>query len=310
MNRLQFGTAGIRGTMNTGFNSMNDLVVIQTTQGLAKYLLEYDSELTKKGVVIGYDGRFNSKRFAERASAAFLSQQIPVYLFSNLVPTPFIPFGVKMLNAACGIMITASHNPKYDNGYKVYFSNGAQIKSPHDKNIQKHILENLEPWPQAWNNLLLAQAVDKLEVVTKAYNETVQKRIFDRAIISASTVKFTYTAMHGVGYRYVREVFSQAGFQFLYSVKEQEAPDPDFPTVAFPNPEEGEGVLEHSFQTADKHQSKIILANDPDADRCAVAEKQPDGKWRVFTGNEVGALLGKRVKDSNLGLHLILQFAY
>ena len=307
MQRLQFGTAGIRGKMNTGFSSMNDLVVIQTSQGLAKYLLEYDSEVKKKGVVIGFDGRHNSKRFAERSSVAFLSQHIPVYLFSDLVPTPFVPFGVKLLNASAGVMITASHNPKYDNGYKVYFSNGAQIKSPHDQNIHKSIINNLEPWAEAWSDDLLSQAVCKLDYVEKAYYENIDAQVYDRAIIKFSDLRITYTALHGVGYRYVKEVFKRCGFKYFFSVKEQEKPDPEFPTIAFPNPEEGESVLQCSIQTAEKHQSTLILANDPDADRCAIAERQPDGQWKIFNGDEIGALLGKK---KNFNFYPIYIFSF
>ncbi|XP_015785429.1 phosphoglucomutase-2 isoform X2 [Tetranychus urticae] len=289
--RLQFGTAGIRGKMGPGFSRLNDLVIIQTSQGVAKYLLEYDDEIKDKGIVIGYDGRHNSKRFAERTAVAFLSRNIPVYLYSDLVPTPFIPFSVKLLGCSAGIMITASHNPKNDNGYKLYFGNGAQIISPHDKGIQEAILSHLEPWEGAWKRDKLSLAVDKLPEIESLFYDEVRKRICDRSLIESSDLGITYTAMHGVSHKYMTCLLKLVGFKKIHPVAEQSAPDPEFPTVPFPNPEE-KGALDLSIKSADSSGSTLILANDPDADRCAAAEKQPNGKWKVFTGNELGQLLG------------------
>lgn len=145
LTRLAFGTAGLRGVMQAGFSAMNDLVVIQSAQGLSKYILEcYPSvEDRERGVVIGYDGRYNSKRFAELSACVFINDNIPVWLYSKIVATPFVPFAVAEKKCLAGIMVTASHNPKEDNGYKVYWTNSAQIISPHDKNIQKHIHDNI-----------------------------------------------------------------------------------------------------------------------------------------------------------------------
>ena len=148
--RLEFGTAGIRGRMGAGFGQMNDLVIIQVTQGLLAHLTKDDPELSSKGVVLGYDGRHNSARWASLAAKVFLSAGVPVYLFQTTVPTPFFPFTALQKGAAAGVMVTASHNPKWDNGYKVYWGNGAQILSPHDKNIQLSTLENLVPKPGAF----------------------------------------------------------------------------------------------------------------------------------------------------------------
>lgn len=290
--RLNFGTAGLRGKMGAGFSRMNDLVVIQTSQGLAKYLVEYDKQVTSKGVVIGYDGRRHSKTFAQRATIAFLSLDIPVYLFSNLVPTPFIPYSVKELKCSAGIMVTASHNPKDDNGYKVYFSNGAQITSPHDKEIQDAILANLEPWDGAWILNRLDASVDKLAEIEQAYYSEIERRIFDPSIIAAANLRITHTSMHGVADRYMMTILKRCGFTNIYPVREQAKPDPEFPTVAFPNPEE-KGALDLSLKLAEKTNCNIVIANDPDADRLAVAEKQRDGSFRFFTGNEVGILLGE-----------------
>lgn len=147
LKRLAFGTAGLRGVMQAGFNAMNDLVVVQSAQGLCKYILECYTSSTdrKRGIVLGYDGRYNSKRFAELTACIFLAADIPVWLYGRTVATPFVPFAVRELQCLAGVMVTASHNPKEDNGYKVYWTNSAQIISPHDKNIQQHILQNLMP---------------------------------------------------------------------------------------------------------------------------------------------------------------------
>lgn len=145
LSRLTFGTAGLRGVMQAGFNSMNDLVVIQSAQGLLQYVLKCfpDKADRANGIVVGYDGRYNSKRFAELTAAVFLNSGITVWLYSEMVATPFIPFAIFEKNCMAGVMVTASHNPKEDNGYKVYWQNSAQIITPHDKNIEKSILENL-----------------------------------------------------------------------------------------------------------------------------------------------------------------------
>ena len=307
LNRQKFGTAGIRGVMRAGYNSMNDLVIIQTTQGLCQYLVQhYGLEVLKKnGVVIGFDGRHNSKRFAKLSSAVFIQKNISVYLFDTIVPTPFIPFGIKTLKSMAGIMITASHNPKEDNGYKVYFANGSQIIGPHDANIQKCIEENLEPWPGSWSLAALDQVINPMKHVSTEYYKSIKKRIVDAEIIKNTDLRFTYTSLHGVGHEYLTQALTLCGFPSFFPTEEQMRPDPEFPTVTFPNPEEGKGVLNLAIKTANFNSSTIILANDPDADRCAVAEKKPldpdevNGpeseaieSWRIFNGNEIGALLG------------------
>ncbi|KAI1292771.1 Phosphoglucomutase-2 [Halotydeus destructor] len=292
LTRATFGTAGIRGVMRAGYACMNDLVIIQTSQGLAEYLMRLKPEVVKNGIIIGHDARHNSRRFAHRTAAAFLHRNIPTYLFGDIVPTPFIPFGIKLLGCTAGVMVTASHNPKDDNGYKVYFANGAQITSPHDKGIQSTIEENLKPWPEAWDLECIERTEDPMERVKGAYYEQVSKRILDAEVVKSTDLKFTYTALHGVGHRYLTEALTVCGFPSIHSVKEQQEPDPEFSTVTFPNPEEGKGVLDLSIKTANAVDGTIILANDPDADRCAVAERQPAGEWRIFNGNEIGALLG------------------
>ncbi|KAM8880301.1 phosphopentomutase [Spinachia spinachia] len=299
--RMEFGTAGLRAAMGPGTSCMNDLTIIQTTQGFCCYLEESFADFKDRGVVIGYDARAHppsggsSKRFASLAAAVFISRGVPVHLFSDITPTPFVPFTVLHLGLCAGIMVTASHNPKQDNGYKVYWRNGAQIVSPHDAGISKAIEENLEPWPESWSaeealkSLLLNDPYQKIET---QYFRAIQKHCHHRDMNKRSEVKIVHTSVHGVGHTFVQSAFKAFDLQPPYAVEEQKDPDPEFPTVKYPNPEEGEGVLTLSFALAEKVGAGVVLANDPDADRLAVAEKQESGRWRVFTGNELGALLG------------------
>uniref|UniRef100_A0A8D1QAS0 Phosphoglucomutase-2 n=1 Tax=Sus scrofa TaxID=9823 RepID=A0A8D1QAS0_PIG len=299
--RMEFGTAGLRAMMGAGISRMNDLTIIQTTQGLCRYLEKQFSDLKQRGVVISFDARAHtasggsSRRFARLAATAFISQGIPVYLFSDITPTPFVPYTVSHLKLCAGIMITASHNPKQDNGYKVYWDNGAQIISPHDKGIAQAIEENLEPWPQAWEDSIINDSPllhDPSASINKDYFEDLKKYCFHRHVNRETQVKFVHTSVHGVAHHFVQSAFKAFDFAPPVAVPEQKDPDPEFPTVTHPNPEEGEKALALSFALADKTKAKIILANDPDADRLAVAEKQDSGDWKVFSGNELGALLG------------------
>ncbi|XP_053273598.1 phosphoglucomutase-2 isoform X1 [Pleuronectes platessa] len=299
--RMEFGTAGLRAAMGPGISCMNDLTIIQTTQGFCHYLEESLENLKERGVVIGYDARAhppsggNSKRFASLAAAVFISRGVPVHLFSDIVPTPFVPFTVSHLGLCAGIMVTASHNPKQDNGYKVYWENGAQIVSPHDKGISKAIEENLEPWPESWNAeeaLKSPLLKDPYQDVHTQYFKAIQKHCHHRDINKSSEVKIVHTSVHGVGHTFVQSAFKAFDLHPPYAVEEQKDPDPEFPTVKYPNPEEGKGVLTLSFSLAEREGATVVLANDPDADRLAIAEKQESGQWRVFSGNELGALLG------------------
>lgn len=295
LNRLAFGTAGLRGRMQAGFNYMNDLVVIQTAQGIAKYLLETSSDVAQQGIVLGYDGRHNSRRFSELSAAVFINANIKVYLFGKMVPTPFVSFCVKQKAAAAGIMVTASHNPKEDNGYKVYWNNSAQIISPHDKNIQKSILDCLEPHQSSWEVPSNEKVIDPFEEIHADYFSELLKTIPSEflEINKRTGNNYVYSAMHGVGYPFIEAAFKVASLPEVTSVVEQQNADPDFPTVKFPNPEEGKSSLNLSIKLANDKKIPIILANDPDADRLACAEIDPaTSAWRVFSGNELGALLG------------------
>ncbi len=279
--RLTFGTAGLRARMGAGFARLNSLTIIQTSQGLAEYLLKEGN--ASRGIVIGYDARHNSKKFAELAAAVFIAKNIPAYWYENLVHTPMVPFGITHLNAAAGIMITASHNPARDNGYKVYGSNGCQINTPVDEQIAASILDNQEPI--TWDRT--AQASQRrpiLELMKAKYLDILEQHI---GKYTSNFPRFVYTPMHGVGLSYMEAVTGTSGCMLV--VEEQANPNPDFPTVRYPNPEE-DGALTLAKTVADLADVHLIVANDPDADRFAAAEKVDD-RWIQFTGDQIGVLL-------------------
>ncbi|XP_017027378.1 phosphopentomutase [Drosophila kikkawai] len=299
-NRITFGTAGLRATMRAGFDSMNELVVIQTAQGLCEYIKEQypnREDWTERGVVFGYDGRYNSHRFAELSAIVFLNNDFKVWLYKRYVPTPMVPYAIVRLQCLAGVMVTASHNPKEDNGYKVYWSNGAQIIPPHDEGIQEAIMNNLEPSASSTDDSVMcanSMLEDPYDIVVPPYFDALKKSLNCTMFESNNKcgLSFTYTAMHGVGYEFVKMAFAKVNLKPFNSVCEQQEPDPEFPTTPTPNPEEGKTSLDLAIKTAKAKCSQIILANDPDADRLAVAEVGDDGNYKLFTGNEVGALLG------------------
>ncbi|TPX51447.1 phosphoglucosamine mutase [Synchytrium endobioticum] len=291
--RMAFGTAGLRAAMGAGFSRMNDLTVIQASQGLCQYLLSLDAGVKTQGVVVGHDHRHNSLSFAQLTAAVFLSKGVKVYFYNSLTHTPLVPYGVKKLKAAAGVMITASHNPKQDNGYKVYWSNGCQIIPPHDRAIADLILANLEPW--TWDYELCATSPlssDPLSELMPSYFDDVRALSHHRDTNAQAGLTFCYTAMHGVGWEFAVKVFDAFGHAPFVVTPEQIRPDPDFPTVEYPNPEEGKGALTLAMQASDAAGATIILANDPDADRLAIAEKQASSEWRIYSGNEIGSILG------------------
>ncbi|KAJ6243390.1 phosphomannomutase 45a [Anaeramoeba flamelloides] len=306
--RLEFGTAGLRAKMGAGYSRMNHITVQQTAQGWAEYLLEvFDPEtVQKKGIVIGYDHRDHSKEFAEITANVFMLKGFKVYLFNCIVPTPLLSYAVRILGTAGGVMVTPSHNPKEYNGYKVYWENSVQIIPPHDKGISQKILENLElldlEKASELSSELLYDPIETNQVDEQYYNEIYEelKSHLCYNLQSSSYLKITYTAMHGVGYEWIKRAIKTFEFNPIIPVESQVEPDPKFPTVPFPNPEE-KGALDLAMETADLNGSSLIIANDPDADRLAVAEKIPSSqfsenesnkpKWHVFHGNEIGILL-------------------
>lgn len=286
---LIFGTAGLRARMEAGFSRMNCLTIVQTSQGLADYILKSDSGSAAAGIVVGYDARHNSRKFAELAATVFTTKGIKVWWYEDLAHTPLVPFGVKILDAAAGIMVTASHNPAQDNGYKVYGSNGCQINSPVDAQIAAAILNNLEPitWTEQEDSPLKTAI---LPYVKSKYLQVVGQNSGQLVSPITRRVDFVYTPMHGVGLEYLMAAWNKVDIPgSVTAVAQQARPDPDFPTVKYPNPEE-KGALDLAIETANEKGIRLILANDPDADRFAVAEKI-EGRWHQFTGDQVGILL-------------------
>lgn len=287
--RLEFGTAGLRGEIGAGPNRMNRVLVTQAAAGLAAWLLERERS---PSVVIGYDGRVNSRVFATDTAEIMAGAGIRAILLPRMLPTPVLAFAVRHLDTSAGVMVTASHNPAADNGYKVYLGRdgqGAQINSPVDAEIASAI-HAVAAGPSVATLPRSSEYETASDAVVDEY-----VRLTAAIATGAPPIGFTYTAMHGVGFETASRVFSAAGLGAPVSVPEQEHPDAAFPTVDFPNPEEP-GALDLAFRTATEAGSALIIANDPDADRLAVAIPTSGG-WRRLSGNEVGWLLGWRTAE-------------
>ncbi|HVU92124.1 MAG TPA: phospho-sugar mutase [Jatrophihabitans sp.] len=277
---LTFGTAGLRGPLRAGPNGMNRTVVRLAAAGLAAWLTEHGH--AGAPVVVGFDARHGSADFARDSAAIFAAAGFAAHLMPRVLPTPVLAFAVQHLGAAAGVMVTASHNPPQDNGYKVYAGDGAQIVPPTDAQIEAAI----QAAGPARAIPLAEEEITVLgEEIVSAYVEAVAGLIGD----GPRELRIVHTAMHGVGTQTLRAVFDRAGFADLTPVPEQARPDPDFPTVAFPNPEEP-GALDLALALARERGADVVIANDPDADRCAVAVPV-DGQWRMLRGDEVGVLL-------------------
>ncbi|MDH2391884.1 phospho-sugar mutase [Streptomyces sp. HNM0663] len=278
---LQFGTAGLRGELGAGPMRMNRAVVIRAAAGLAGYL-----KAKGRGdglVVIGYDARYKSADFARDTAAVMVGAGLRAAVLPRPLPTPVLAFAIRQLGAVAGVEVTASHNPPRDNGYKVYLGDGSQIVPPADAEIAAEIaavasLDDVERAAEGWETLG--------DEIVEAYLARTDAVL---APSSPRTARVVYTAMHGVGKDVLTAAFARAGFPAPVLVEEQAEPDPAFPTVAFPNPEEP-GAMDLAFAAARRAQPDIIIANDPDADRCAVAVPHEDD-WRMLRGDEVGALL-------------------
>ncbi|WP_407360294.1 phospho-sugar mutase [Microbacterium sp. LBN7] len=299
--RLAFGTAGLRGELGAGSNRMNRVLVAQAAAGFAAYLREKAGGGTPT-VVIGYDGRRNSRVFATDSAELFAGAGLRAILLPRLLPTPVLAFAVRRLGADAGVMVTASHNPPNDNGYKVYLGGadqGSQIVAPADAEIAAHI--------QRIADAADAAALPRSTAYETAGEDIVEAYIAATAAVApapegASDLRWVYTAMHGVGWETLSRILRAAGYPQPSVVDEQLAPDATFRTVSFPNPEEP-GAMDLSFATARRAKADFILANDPDADRLALAipdEAAADG-WRRLTGNEVGLLLGARAARAAAG---------
>ncbi|MBL4816078.1 MAG: phospho-sugar mutase, partial [Shewanella sp.] len=292
--RLAFGTAGLRGVVEAGPMGMNRLVVQQTSAGLGAYLKQQVSDVDTRGVVIGYDGRRDSKQFALDAAGVLTAMGIKVYLTCKVAPTPLVAFGVIHLDAAAGIVVTASHNPPQYNGYKVYWGNGAQIIPPHDSGIAACI-DKAATDSIHLLDLESARTKGKLIMLEDDFYQSYRQGVKDAAVLQNHTqpelVSLSYTAMHGVGAEMAETVLADAGVTQVYSVAAQREPDGDFPTVNFPNPEE-KGAMDLVIAEAKKHGAMLACANDPDADRFAVAVRTVAGDYQMLTGDQVGVLFG------------------
>jgi phosphomannomutase len=299
---LQFGTAGLRAALGPGPNRMNRAVVRRAAAGLSDFLLQAvgrTSPGTRPRAVVGYDARYNSDIFAEETAAIFTAAGIETFLMPAALPTPLLAYAVRALECDGGVMVTASHNPPQDNGYKVYLGrhavpesgNGAQIVAPYDAEIAACIdavgpLESVVLAPGGWT---------VLDGSLAAGYEQATAALALPGRFPARDLRIVLTPMHGVGGETAQAVLKAAGFTDVTLVAEQAEPDPDFPTVSFPNPEEP-GALDLALETAERLDADIVIANDPDADRAAVAAKDPDtGAWRMLRGDEVGALLGAHI---------------
>ena len=278
---LTFGTAGLRGPLRAGPNGMNRTVVRRAAAGLAAWLTEHGHQ--GQPVVVGFDARHGSAAFARDSAEIFAAAGFDARLMPEPLPTPVTAFAVQHFAAAAGVVVTASHNPPQDNGYKVYAEDGAQIVPPADSEIEAAI-----------RVVGSARAIPlSSDGVTVLDDEIVSDYVAAVAGLvgpGPRALTIVHTAMHGVGTAVARRVFTAAGFEPFDPVAEQEKPDPDFPTVTFPNPEEP-GALDLSFALASSRQADLVIANDPDADRCAVAVPSADGSWRMLRGDEVGVLL-------------------
>ena len=289
---LEFGTAGLRGPLGPGPSCMNQAVVGKTAAGIVKYM----KERSLTSVVIGRDARHGSEIFEHISAEIFSGAGFSVSVLPRPLPTPVLAFAVNELSADVGVMVTASHNPGSDNGYKVYLGGevdgvtyrGSQIISPADKQISAHI-----------------KSVQSLKEVARGsswqiLDEDIVEKYVERTKVLAprpGDLKIVYTAMHGVGTKTLQRVFHRAGFPSLILVQSQAQPDPDFPTLPFPNPEEL-GALDLALETAKAFDADLVIANDPDADRCSVAIKGRDLTWRALRGDEIGAILGEVMAKS------------
>jgi phosphomannomutase len=292
---LEFGTAGLRGPIRPGPSGMNRAVVGRTATGIVAYMRERN--LTS--VVIGRDARYGSEDYTFETAEIMSGAGMKVFVLPRPLPTPVLAFATNELGCDVGIMVTASHNPPQDNGYKVYLGGtvdgieyrGSQIVSPTDVSIAQKIaaVKSLKNQPRGKEWVVLGE-----EVVEKYIDRTAS------LATNPGALKIVYTAMHGVGTETLQRVFQKAGFASPILVDAQCAPDPDFPTVAFPNPEEP-GAIDLALETAMAFNADLVIANDPDADRCAAAVKDPLTGWRMLRGDELGAILGESIARKTKG---------
>ncbi len=286
---LEFGTGGLRGVMGPGTNRMNNYVVGMATQGLANYINKAETS-GKKSVAIAHDCRHNSDVFARRAAEVLAANGITVYLFPELRPTPVLSFAVRYYNCTAGIVVTASHNPPEYNGYKVYWSDGAQIVSPQDKGIIDEVRKVQSP-------LQVASKFDESKIVIigpeldEAYQvRMLQEIVHPEAVRAKSKMPIGFTNLHGTSVTHIPSFLKRMGFENVHSVKSQEKPDGNFPTVESPNPEE-RAALDEVLKLGESVGAEIVLGADPDCDRIGIAVRNLNGKLELLNGNETASIL-------------------
>jgi phosphoglucomutase len=293
---LEFGTGGLRGIIGAGTNRMNKYTVRKASQGLATFFLDKDSNAANKGIAIAYDSRFKSAEFALEASKVFAGNGIKVYLFDELRPTPELSFAVRQLGAYGGIVITASHNPKEYNGYKVYGEDGAQMSLDDTNSVYECI--------EAIKDMTCIKYISEEEAKESGLLKIIGKEIDDEYISRLKTLSVNpesvknngnelsiiYTPLNGSGNKLVRRILKECGFSRVFVVKEQELPDPEFSSIKSPNPED-RSALELALKLAQEKNADLIIATDPDCDRLGVGVKNIDGEYSILTGNQVGCLL-------------------
>lgn len=287
---LEFGTGGLRGIMGVGTNRMNIYTVAMATQGLANYIKKMFADLKQPQIAIAYDCRNNSKEFARITADVMTANGIKVFLFSALRPTPELSFAIRELKCQSGVVVTASHNPKEYNGYKVYWEDGGQIVAPHDKNIIAEVekITDISMVNRKENDKLLEMLDDSFDEI---YLEKVMNLSLSPKLIKKhKNLSFVYTPIHGTGGQLMPKLFAKAGFKNFYPVEEQMITDGNFPTVVSPNPEE-HAAMTMAIEKAKATNADVVLATDPDADRVGVAVKNDDGEFILLNGNQTASIL-------------------
>ena len=298
---LEFGTGGMRGIMGMGTNRMNIYMIRKATQGLSNYLINSSGEFGKnKGVVIAYDCRINSYEFALNSALVLCANGIKTYLFSSLRSTPELSFAVRELGCQAGIMITASHNPKEYNGYKVYWEDGGQLVEPQASGIIEEV-DKTDEFEDV--KIVTQEEAEKLGLLNilndeldSKYLEKVKKESILKDLSNKENFKLVYSPLHGTGGKPVKRLFNELGYKSVHIVEAQEKPDGEFPTCSYANPEE-KNVFNLSIKLADEVRAKVCLANDPDADRTGMMVKE-DNEWIYLNGNKIGMLLLKYILDN------------
>lgn len=299
---LEFGTGGLRGIMGAGLNRMNVYVVGRASQGLANYILKNVGEDKARSVAIAYDSRNHSMEFAKESAAVFAGNGLKVFLFESLRPTPELSFAVRHLGATAGVVVTASHNPKEYNGYKVYWSDGGQIVPPHDKGIIGEVKAITDFGSIVRADYDKAVAEGRIVIIGKDVDEAFYEAILrlsvrpDVCVALSDRLKIIYTPLHGSGISLVPEALRRWGFQNVRICEAQRKPDGNFPTTPSPNPEE-KAALAEAIATAQAFEGDLVLATDPDCDRVGIAVRA-DGKFELMSGNQVAAMLVDYVLSS------------